>query len=115
MDLSFYQEKFESLSMDYGDGSDPEIVEYVNKVIGKAWTFYALAGVNTTRLAEMMSDDDVWLFYDALLKWDAVIDIHRFIQGKSERFIIKEWKLLIKRGASERELREARSKMREKR
>ena len=114
MDLSFYEEKFDSFVSDYGDGSDRSIVEEINKELGKVWPFYVLAGVDPTKLAEMMSDKDVWYYYDSLTKSGAKIDIHRFIRKASVRFINENRKLFIERGATEHELKEACSRKRER-
>ena len=115
MDLSVYRERFDDYVDIYGDGSDRNSVEYVNCRIVRVWPFFALAGVDVTKLAEMMSDSDVWLYYDALIQWGAVIDVHRFIEKASVRFIMKNKELFIERGATEHELEIACSKKRRKR
>ena len=105
MDLSFYRTRFDEYVEMYGDGSDSLAVEDVNDEMRKRWPFYAMAGADVEKIAEMLSDRDAWHYYEALESYGVKMDIHRFMKAFSSRFIKKNLSLFLKRGADIEELK----------
>jgi hypothetical protein len=104
-DLSHYLTRFDEFVAMYGDGTDEFSVEDVNEEMRRRWPFYALAGADIGKIMLMMSDEDAWYYYDALLSFGAKPDIDRFVRAFDKEFIKKNLPLFSKRGANVDELK----------
>lgn len=104
-DLSNYLTRFDEFVAMYGDGSDEFSVEDVNEEMKKRWPFYALAGADIGKITQMLSDEDAWYYYDALLSFGAKPNINRFIRAFDKGFVKKNWPLFLRRGADVKELK----------